>query len=311
MSKELKGANRITNKKLYGISKEEIISDILKVYKENGNKLTREEYLKKGKYSRAPIKRLFGTWNNLLKELNLDINVSRLDISKDEVIEDAKRVISEFGRIDAKLYRKEGKYSQAIVDRLFSSHTGLMKALGLHSKKAGRNITKEELLKELKKLYDKFGFLNSTLINEEFYISLPTVYSKIGNMNIVYQELEIDPPQCSKIGNDVIELISEILNEKPIKEWTCPQLKNPKTNMNLFIDGYFPQHNLAIEYDGIYHYEFTPHYHKTIDRFEYRKKLDKIKDSILDALDIKLIRIRYDEPIDKSSLEKKISNKLA
>lgn len=307
MSKELKGANKLTGKKLYGISKQDIIDNVLKVYEENNNSLTREEYLQKGSYSRAPIKRLFGGWNNLLKELGLNINCSRMDATKEEILLDAKSIIKQYGYLDAKLYRTYGKYSQPVVDRLFGSHGKLMRELGLYSGKAGRNISKEEILEGLKELYLKHGMMNSTLIEEEFYISLPTVYVKVGNMMEIYKSLNIEPSMTSKIGNDVIQTISDILNEKPIKEWTCPQLKNPKTGMNLFIDAYFPNANIALEYDGEQHYKFVPHFHGTIEKFKYQQSLDKFKDNTLALMDIKVIRIKFDEPIDIKSLVKRIS----
>jgi len=311
MNKELKGANRVTGKKLYGISKEEIISDVLDVYRDNGNRLTREEYLSKGKFSRAPIKRLFGGWNALLKDLNLNINCSRMDATCDDVVADLASVMSCHNEINAKIYRKHGKYSQAIVDRLFGSYTNLVASAGLPPLYPGVGMPKQQIIKGLKALYDKHGFINSTLIDTDFYISLPTVYSKVGHMDVIYQELDIDPPSSSAPGNAVVNLISKIIKEKPIKEWTCPQLKNPKTGMSLFIDGYFPDSQIAIEYDGVQHYEFTPHFHKDISSFRYQQSLDRFKDAVMDTMGINMIRIRYDESVDKNSLEKKLSNKNA
>lgn len=70
------------------VSKEDLINDVKKVFKETQN-TTRENYLKYGKYSIAPIKRLFGGWNDLLKELNVPINMhKRLD--KEEILKEMR-----------------------------------------------------------------------------------------------------------------------------------------------------------------------------------------------------------------------------
>ena len=110
------------------INKQDLINDVLKVFNKTNN-TTRENYLKHGKYSRAPINRLFGTWNNLLKELDFDINMHKGEITKDEVIQDMQRLILKYGYVNSTLQRKEGKYSQKVIDNLFGSFTNLAKIL--------------------------------------------------------------------------------------------------------------------------------------------------------------------------------------
>jgi len=234
--------------KRWGITKEEVIKDVLSVYNKNKELFTREFYLENGKFSRAPIKRIFGTWNKMLKELNIPLNCSKMEATKEEVLEDAKRIYDEFGYLDSILHRKEGKYSQTVTDRLFGSFSKMMIELGLHSKREPKSLTDDELLEVLKNLYLENGFINSSLIDKECHISFPTFFKRIGNMCEIYNKLGIVPDSSSKPANDILNIIAEYLNEDPVKEWTCPQLKNPKTNCNLYIDGYFPNYKLAIEY---------------------------------------------------------------
>lgn len=72
-------------------------------------------------------------------------------------------------------------------------------------------------------------------------------------------------------------------------------LRNPETGKNLEIDMYNKSLNLAIEYQGIQHYQFTPHFHKTTDDFISQQKRDKLKKELLAHNGIDLIEIPYDE----------------
>ena len=91
-----------------------------------------------------------------------------------------------------------------------------------------------------------------------------------------------------------------------VYEKTFPFLVNPETGSRLYLDGYIEKFNLAIEYDGIQHYFYTPFFHKTIDDFIYRQKLDKLKETILLENNIKLIRFRFDEPISIENIKRKL-----
>ncbi len=115
------------------ISKIDLELDVLSVYENNKKEFNRDFYLLNGRFSRAPINRLFGSWNKMLKELNIPIVCSRMDATKEELISDAKYLNEKFGFLNATLYRENGKFSQTIVDRLFGSHIEFMRECGLKS----------------------------------------------------------------------------------------------------------------------------------------------------------------------------------
>lgn len=54
-------------------------------------------------------------------------------------------------------------------------------------------------------------------------------------------------------------------------------LRNPITNMWLPYDIYLPNKKVFIEIQGQQHYEFNTKFHKSIEDFEYRKNIDKLK----------------------------------
>ena len=68
------------------VSKDELIKDLTRVIKETGNKrISKEEYVKNGKYSFEPFKRVFRTWSNAIEEVGLvprNYNISDEDCFK-------------------------------------------------------------------------------------------------------------------------------------------------------------------------------------------------------------------------------------
>lgn len=70
-------------------------------------------------------------------------------------------------------------------------------------------------------------------------------------------------------------------------------LKNPTTKRNLELDMYNEEHRIAFEYDGAQHDVYTPHYHSSPYHFEYRRLLDRLKDTLCKQERVTLIRIPY------------------
>lgn len=292
------------------IDDQNIYDDILNIYNNKGdNKFKIEYYLVNGKYSKAPIKRL-GGWNEILKYLNIKQN-NHFNVSKEEAIKDFISFKSKYDSLSSTLYRKYGSYSQKTIDDLFGNFAEFVKAAGFIPKRETRNMNNEGILKVLKDLYDKEGYVNSTLISEKSSFTYQTVLNRFGTMSNVYELLNIDNDvnknSYFSTVNKVLEMCSQVLNEKSIKEWTCKELMNPELTNHLYVDGYFPEHNLVVEYDGQQHYEFVKFLHKTQEKFERTKILDKHKEKILNDLNIKLIRIRYDDPININFIKEKLN----
>jgi len=72
-------------------------------------------------------------------------------------------------------------------------------------------------------------------------------------------------------------------------------LKNPITGHNLELDIFDPETNIAIEYNGIQHYEYVKHWHKN-DPEKYKKQLERdiIKRKLCYENGIILIIVKYD-----------------
>lgn len=293
------------------ISKKDLIEDIKNVYKNKpiDIKFTMQFYIDHGKYSKTPIKK-YGGWNAILTELGLDLNV-HYDVSKEDIINDFLRVKQEYDSISCTTYRKYGKYNQIYIDRLFGGFSNLMKEIGITSMRNVRTLSDEELLKELKKLYHEYGYINSSLIAAKSKFTYQTVLNRFGYMSNVYALLGVNCDVNNKSffnrANEAILIASKILKETPIQEWTCPSLVNPEKSSHLYVDAYFPIANIALEYDGIQHYEYVEYMHKTIEKFERTKMLDKHKENLLNEMGIKVVRIKYNDPIDENFIREKLS----
>ena len=71
-------------------------------------------------------------------------------------------------------------------------------------------------------------------------------------------------------------------------------LKYPLTNRNLEIDCYNEDLNIALEYNGLQHYEYKNIYHKTYEDFLSRQNRDNFKYKKLHSMGINLIIVKYD-----------------
>lgn len=277
------------------IDKQDIINDVLRVFDETGS-TGRENYLNYGQFSRAPIKRMFGSWNNLLKELNVKVNMHKPgQYSKEDILIDYGELCIAHNKILTAIeYRKLGKYSQPIVDNMFGNFSFMKKEMGL--KYDASVITNEELIEDLKTLYDDFGFLTTELIDEFALCSFPTVLLRLGNMRDIHSMLGVPyrtEEDMSKFSKLVLKQSSKVLGNNYIIEHTFDWLVNPKTGKNLFLDIYYPDLNLAIEADGIQHYKYNTWFHSSFKEFKHSQYRDRIKDQLLKEHGIDVLRIPY------------------
>lgn len=291
------------------VNKRDLVEDVLEVYNQNPDGFTQEYYIQNGKYSKAPVKRIFGSWNNMLKELGIEIKMHK-NVTKEEVIEDMLRLHKEFGKLNSNIQRKHSKYSHTVIVNLFGSFGQLMDEMGLSSGYE-KNIPRKKLVAELKRLHEEHGYVNSTIIDLFSRYSKPTFLNRFGSMTGVYQALGIpnDPnSDCYfNTASFILGIASDYLEETVLPEWTADWLRNPKTNMKLFIDGYFPKHNLAIEYDGEQHFRYVPFlHHGDVNKFKEQQELDRLKEKLLKDNGITLLRFRYDEPKTVEHIRNKI-----
>ena len=107
----------------------------------------------------------------------------------------------------------------------------------------------------------------------------------------------------------LIAKINEILDYPTVfEEKSFDWLKFEKS---LKVDAYYPDFNLIVEYDGEQHFQVVRWNPK--QSMEEAKKLlklqqkrDKTKEKLIRTKDIKLIRFKFDEPLTKKYIRKKL-----
>jgi protein-arginine kinase activator protein McsA len=99
-------------------------------------------------------------------------------------------------------------------------------------------------------------------------------------------------------------LIASILDNEEINYLVEYPVLNPKTGHNLRFDFYLPEKNIFIEFDGLQHFEPVNFGGMSVEsslKVHTRiKARDKIKDKLAKEMDVKLLRIKYDQDIQES-----------
>ncbi len=95
-------------------------------------------------------------------------------------------------------------------------------------------------------------------------------------------------PYCSQLRSEKLtrEIFEELMGCKFVKD-------RPDFLDRLELDGYNEDLELAFEYNGIYHYEYTHFFHRTQERFEELKERDERKYQICKECGVTLILIPY------------------
>jgi hypothetical protein len=306
LDEELKIIRRQYDNKCISITKQETINIILECKNTCLESFTAEYLYANTNITQNIIKLHFGTFTKMLKELNLPINI-RKNITKEEIIEKMLELYNQYGKLTSEMQREY--YPQSTIDNLFGSFNDMLRELNIKENMA-QNVTDDELLDELSQIIKKHGTINSILIDNECKYSRPTyLYRLGGSIASICEKLNIinlnNVNSCiSNTGIYCNYLISKILNSNCIFEKTFSWLKYNGNKLRL--DGYFEEYNLAIEYDGIQHYEYTKKFDKEYEEFLKRQERDRIKDKLCKENGIKLIRIRYDEPLTEEYLKQKL-----
>lgn len=100
------------------ISKDEIIFKAINLYHKNG-RIDKNLCTENG-ISSCVIRRLFGGFNNLFKEIDAPINMNK-KVTEKMVIEDFLKFYEKYQSSSSTLYRKYGSYNQTIIDSNFGS----------------------------------------------------------------------------------------------------------------------------------------------------------------------------------------------
>ena len=103
-----------------------------------------------------------------------------------------------------------------------------------------------------------------------------------------------------------VRMVSDLLGERALKQWTTDWLTNDVTGANMFVDGYFPIHSIAVEHQGIQHYEPIEFFGGE-ESFQHLRQRDEMKRQLLEQHRVSVLYIRYDE-VDRGKIALKLAH---
>ncbi len=107
---------------------------------------------------------------------------------------------------------------------------------------------------------------------------------------------------ASNLHKETFDLVAQCFPQEGIKQEE-PIKINGKT---LYLDIYLPRLKIAVECDGIQHSIYNKFFHVDAMAFRQQKENDRLKEEFCAAVGITLVRINYNEQMDKNKLKDKI-----
>ena len=277
-------------------TRDDLISAAQDLYKKYG-RLTQDIFLKELHIGKHTIKKFFDSFSDLLRQARLPQNLKR-GITKADVIAAMREFYAENGYITATKFRRQ-VYSQVVLDRL-GGYTTLALEAGVPIA-CGTGLSNDDLIAELKRLYDTFGYVSYALIDQHSQFRPSIFRQRFGNLKNAYREAGVVGGVHSKLqsqGEQILHrILSTLLHATIITQYSPHWLTNPEGERRLFVDFYIPKYNIAIEYNGRQHYHYIEFFHNAPYEFERRQLLDLHKAKLLAEHNIPLIIISHTEPL--------------
>jgi hypothetical protein len=136
----------------------------------------------------------------------------------------------------------------------------------------------------------------------------PNQFTDLKNSDIEDMQFSKGQNEFQSKGEKECKRSVEEITLKPFDKCRPDFLKNEVTGKNLELDCYNEELKIAIEYNGIQHYEYTPIFHKTRDIFYNTKYRDKMKETLCRKNGVKLIVVPYTVKLQdiKSYIQEKL-----
>ena len=114
-----------------------------------------------------------------------------------------------------------------------------------------------------------------------------------------------DSPKISGKQKKLARYIKEFLQCDYSFEQTWDWLKSDK-GYNLFVDIYFPDYKLCVQYHGYQHFTYPNHFHKNRKQFLDQRKRDRRKVSLLKDKGLKVLLWPYKFTISKQRVKSRL-----
>ena len=161
------------------------------------------------------------------------------------------------------------------------------------------------MFRKFNEIWDNYGFeicvvgsLVLILILSLFRIGKKGSWDKglrRDNYTFSKNNLNAIPKKKDSKGETICRDYLENTFKRPFSKVRPDMLKNFVTDSksNLELDCYNDELKLAVEYNGIQHYKYTPYFHRNKDAFENQKYRDYMKKTLCEKNGISLIEVPY------------------
>lgn len=309
--KRYKKINACDKRNTKNVSKEKIINSLLNIYSQNKENFSATYFYNESGITRSNVLKYFNSFEELCLTFNIPYKSKPRaeELTKEDIVNIVKKLYHKNNKLTSRSLYNNSIVKRTHVESHFKSFSNMMNELGLNYQ--NHHISYEELLLDIQNIISKHGYISDTLLNNEGKYSSTTYFNRIGNMEKINYIFNISPifKINAGISNSAIYclyLIGKILKSEFELEKTFDWLTNCKTDKRLRLDGYFENYNLAVEYMGSQHYEHNQYFDKTYEDFLNRKNRDIIKKELCLNNNIKILYVKYDEPLTMEYLTKKL-----
>lgn len=176
-----------------GISDEELLSELNRLYNEKGWTPTGHDMDLRGEYSKSTLIRRFGSWEAALQEAGVDGD-RRPKIAKEDLLQELKRIAQKENReprtVDMKAY---GEYSTQVYLERFGSWANAVREAG-YEPHIERGLSDEKLLDELRRISrDEDTPPSSPEMREKGKHTRSLYQRRFGSWNAAVQAAGFDP----------------------------------------------------------------------------------------------------------------------
>lgn len=285
-------------------SKQQVITELMDIFTKFG-KITEPLILKHCTFSRKPVRTYFGSLSNFLKEMNIENKIEHRPSAnkgkkanrwtKEQVIEIVLLLQNKHGYFSKTLLEKSKLVNHKVINRIWGNFTNMTNELNLTIFKHEPVYTIEQIDTELLELYEKYNSITVERIGIDTSFCPFVFYKNYKSINDFYTKYNLKNIIRFKSEHKTITFVSNLLNEKPILQFSNNNIRNPKTNRKFKMDAYFENHNLIVEYNGEQHYTYRPFLHQSKDDFEYQLYRDGTKYELLNKHNYKLLIVKYND----------------
>lgn len=186
-----------------------------------------------------------------------------------------------------------GPWSTRPADHIYGKHPHGCPECG-----GSRRMTKDEFIEASKDIHGENAFDYSKTEYQNNKTPLTLICKKAGHEFITTSSSHLTHksgcPSCKIFKNeDYVRKVLERIFGNKFPQGRHDFLKYPRTNIKLELDGYCKNQELAFEYNGIQHYQFTPYFHRIIENYQSQIARDEFKVKQCDKHGIALMIIPY------------------